>query len=101
MIEVDRLITALPSSSHEEVLERALRPKQLQEYIGQEKIREQLQIFIDAAKNAMKHSIMYCCLVRQDSAKPHLRILSRKRWGLTYGKHLVRFWSALAIWRLC
>jgi Holliday junction DNA helicase RuvB len=62
MIEVDRLITALPSSSHEEVLERALRPKQLQEYIGQEKIREQLQIFIDAAKKrheALDHVLLF------------------------------------------
>ncbi len=31
-------------------MERALRPKQLDEYVGQEKIRLQLQIFIDAAK---------------------------------------------------
>lgn len=62
MIEVDRLITALPSSSHEEVLERALRPKQLQEYIGQEKIREQLQIFIDAARKrheALDHVLLF------------------------------------------
>jgi Holliday junction DNA helicase RuvB len=32
-------------------LERALRPKQLDEYVGQEKIRGQLEIFIQAAKN--------------------------------------------------
>lgn len=62
MIEVDRLITAAPSSSQEEVLERALRPKQLQEYIGQEKIREQLQIFIEAAKKrheALDHVLLF------------------------------------------
>lgn len=62
MIEVDRLITATPASSQEEVLERALRPKQLQEYIGQEKIREQLQIFIEAAKKrheALDHVLLF------------------------------------------
>lgn len=62
MIEVDRLITATPVSSQEEVLERALRPKQLQEYIGQEKIREQLQIFIEAAKKrheALDHVLLF------------------------------------------
>ncbi|OQW42169.1 MAG: Holliday junction DNA helicase RuvB [Proteobacteria bacterium SG_bin4] len=62
MIEVDRLITAMPASSQEEVLERALRPKQLQEYIGQEKIREQLQIFIEAAKKrheALDHVLLF------------------------------------------
>lgn len=35
----------------EDVLERALRPKFLSDYIGQEKIKEQLGIFITASKN--------------------------------------------------
>ena len=42
MIETERLITAAPVSSQEEVVELALRPKRLDEYIGQEKIRGQL-----------------------------------------------------------
>ena len=41
-IETDRLISAAPVSPQEEAFERALRPKQLDEYIGQEKIRGQL-----------------------------------------------------------
>jgi len=45
-----RIISATPTSAHEEVLERALRPKHLDEYVGQEKIRGQLEIFIQAAK---------------------------------------------------
>jgi Holliday junction DNA helicase RuvB len=45
-----RIISATPASQHEEALERALRPKQLDEYVGQEKIRGQLEIFIQAAK---------------------------------------------------
>ena len=45
-----RLISAAPASAQEEVLERALRPKLLDEYVGQEKIRGQLEIFIQAAK---------------------------------------------------
>jgi Holliday junction DNA helicase RuvB len=45
-----RLIAATPASKQEEALERALRPKQLDEYVGQEKIRSQLEIFIEAAK---------------------------------------------------
>ena len=54
MIETDRLITPDPQSTHEEALERALRPKQFDEYIGQEKIRGQLQIFIEAARNRIE-----------------------------------------------
>lgn len=62
MIETDRLIAAAPSSSQEEVQERALRPKQLEEYIGQEKIRGQLQIFIEAARRrneALDHVLLF------------------------------------------
>ena len=50
MIETDRLIAAAPASPQEEVFERALRPKALDEYVGQEKIRGQLSIFIEAAR---------------------------------------------------
>lgn len=62
MIETDRLIAAAPSSPQEEVLERALRPRQLEEYIGQEKIRGQLQIFIEAARRrseALDHVLLF------------------------------------------
>ena len=62
MIETDRLITPAPQSTQEEALERALRPKQLDEYIGQEKIRSQLQIFIEAARNrgeALDHVLLF------------------------------------------
>jgi len=62
MIETDRLIQSAPVSTQEEALERALRPKQLDEYIGQEKIRGQLQIFIQAARNrteALDHVLLF------------------------------------------
>jgi Holliday junction DNA helicase RuvB len=57
-----RIIAATPTSSNEEALERALRPKQLDEYVGQEKIRDQLNIFIEAAKNrreALDHTLLF------------------------------------------
>jgi Holliday junction DNA helicase RuvB len=50
LIAEPRIISPAPASQQEEVLERALRPKQLDEYVGQEKIRGQLEIFIQAAK---------------------------------------------------
>src|SRR4030088_3463074 len=62
MIEPDRLIQTVPISTQEEALERALRPKQLDEYIGQETIRGQLQIFIQAARNrteALDHVLLF------------------------------------------
>ncbi|MFZ2540727.1 MAG: Holliday junction branch migration DNA helicase RuvB, partial [Gallionella sp.] len=48
--DFSRMVTPTPASKQEEVMERALRPKQLDEYVGQEKIRGQLEIFIQAAK---------------------------------------------------
>jgi Holliday junction DNA helicase RuvB len=62
MIETDRLISAAPASSQEEVIERALRPKQLEEYVGQEKTRSQLQIFIEAARKrseSLDHVLLF------------------------------------------
>jgi Holliday junction DNA helicase RuvB len=49
MIETDRLIAAESPTKEEERVERALRPFRLEEYVGQEKIRGQLSIFIQAA----------------------------------------------------
>jgi holliday junction DNA helicase RuvB len=56
------LISADPANTHEEALERALRPKALDEYVGQEKIRGQLSIFIEAArtrKEALDHVLLF------------------------------------------
>ena len=57
-----RVVAASASSPREEALERALRPKQLQEYVGQAKAREQLEIFIGAARGrgeALDHVLLF------------------------------------------
>ena len=57
-----RLITPAPASRQEEALERALRPRLLQDYVGQAKAREQLEIFIDAARKrgeALDHVLLF------------------------------------------
>jgi len=62
MIETDRLIAAAPATPQEEVLERTLRPQVLDEYVGQEKIRGQLSIFIEAAKRrkeSLDHVLLF------------------------------------------
>ena len=58
----DRLISAESRSSQEDAIERALRPKRLAEYVGQKKIREQLDIFIEATKrrrDALDHVLLF------------------------------------------
>ena len=62
MIEPDRFVDPSTPDIVEENFERALRPKKLDEYVGQEKIREQLEIFIDAAKKrneALDHVLLF------------------------------------------
>ncbi len=50
------------ATGDDNAIERALRPKQLEEYVGQSKVREQLEIFISAAKNrseALDHVLLF------------------------------------------
>jgi len=61
-VETDRLISARPSPGEEERIERSLRPATLAEYVGQAKIRGQLEIFIAAARTrgeALDHVLLY------------------------------------------
>ena len=58
----ERIISAAPESKQEQAFERALRPKMLDEYIGQEKVREKLSIFIEASRKrgeALDHVLLF------------------------------------------
>src|SRR3546814_622707 len=60
--DAPRLVTPKPVSPNEESIERALRPKALQEYVGQQRAREQLEIFIAAARKrgeALDHVLLF------------------------------------------
>ncbi len=55
-----RILT--PSRADEDALDEGLRPKRLDDYIGQDRIREQLQVSIEAAKGrgeALDHTLLY------------------------------------------
>jgi Holliday junction DNA helicase RuvB len=57
-----RIVAPKPAGVQEEALERALRPRVLDEYVGQEKIRGQLSIFIEAAKKrreSLDHVLLF------------------------------------------
>ena len=61
MIETDRLISAT-GSQQEEIQDRAVRPTRLADYIGQPIVREQMEIFIQAARNrreALDHTLIF------------------------------------------
>lgn len=57
-----RIISSRKENITEDALERALRPKELADYIGQDKVKEQLAIFIQASKNrqeALDHVLLF------------------------------------------
>ena len=61
-VPAPRVVSAAPTNPREEAQERALRPKVLDEYVGQRKAREQLEIFIGATKKrgeALDHVLLF------------------------------------------
>ncbi len=100
MIEADRLISAEPFNE-EEVLDCAIRPKLLTEYVGQPHVREQMEIFIQAAKqrgDALDHLLIFG---PPGLGKPPWPTSWPMRWALTCVPLLVRCWKRLGIWRQC
>ena len=68
MIEADRIISAAPKRE-EEVIDRAIRPKLLADYVGQPSVREQMEIFIKAAKlrnEALDHLLIFANIVANE-----------------------------------
>jgi holliday junction DNA helicase RuvB len=61
-MSIERIIAATPIEHQEEQIERAIRPASLSDYHGQPKVRERLEIFIDAARKrgeALDHTLIF------------------------------------------
>ncbi|WMN16450.1 Holliday junction branch migration DNA helicase RuvB [Pseudomonas piscis] len=62
MIEADRLIAATGPREREEIQDRAIRPVSLADYIGQPGVREQMELFIQAARGrneSLDHTLIF------------------------------------------
>ncbi|MEI8610709.1 Holliday junction branch migration DNA helicase RuvB [Enterovibrio norvegicus] len=62
MIEADRLISSVPPMKEDEIIDRAIRPKMLEDYKGQDHVRSQMEIFIHAARKreeALDHLLIF------------------------------------------
>lgn len=62
MIEHDRLIAPQATSPREDSLDRAVRPKTLADYVGQPAVREQMEIFVSAARKRnepLDHTLIF------------------------------------------
>jgi Holliday junction DNA helicase RuvB len=75
MIDEDRITTAMPLES-EERHDNAIRPKKLEDYVGQAPVREQMKIFIEAA-------------TRREEALDHVLIFGPPGLGKTTLAHIV------------
>src|SRR5947207_1358541 len=71
----ERLVDAT-LQSHEEIIEKTIRPQKLSEYIGQPVVREQMEIFIQAA-------------VRRNEALDHVLIFGPPGLGKTTLAHII------------
>ena len=71
-----RVVSAARASPQEVAIERALRPKLLADYIGQNKAREQLEIFIGAAR-------------KRDEALDHVLLFGPPGLGKTTLSHII------------
>ena len=62
MIETDRLVAGGAADNRETALDRAVRPQTLNDYIGQSAVREQMEIFLSAAKDRgepLDHTLIF------------------------------------------
>lgn len=59
---MDERLVSSEADNHESVIEQSLRPQNLAQYIGQHKVKENLRVFIDAAKmrqETLDHVLLY------------------------------------------
>jgi Holliday junction DNA helicase RuvB len=61
-MEEDRIMTPKLENPEEERIEKSLRPSSLEEYIGQDKVKENMKIYIESAKKRgepLDHCLFY------------------------------------------
>ena len=62
MIETDRLVAAGTTDLSEKAADKVIRPRSLNEYVGQKAVREQMNIFLAAARGrseALDHTLIF------------------------------------------
>ena len=78
-IKPDR-ITSGQSGTEDRVFDRALRPKLIGDFVGQNSVKEQMQIFVEAARKRsepLDHTLIFG---RLDLARRRSRISSPMKW---------------------
>ena len=79
----DRVMSG-ETTNFDERFEQSLRPQFLSQYIGQEKVKDNLSIFIEAAKGRSESLITSCCMGLRVLGRRHLRLLLQMKWMSTF-----------------
>ena len=61
-------------------IESSLRPQRLEDYIGQEKIKSNMKVYIEAAKARQESLTMYCFMNHRDLERQRLQGSLQMRW---------------------
>lgn len=62
MVDDERVVSPETADDHEDSVEKSLRPQVLAQYIGQEPIKHELSVYIQAAKQreeSLDHVLLY------------------------------------------
>ena len=73
-MEEERILSPKLENVGEERIENTLRPQNLAEYIGQDKVKENMKIYIEAAKKEVSLLTMFYYMDHQDLEKQHCHI---------------------------
>lgn len=97
---MDERLVSSEADNHESVIEQSLRPQNLAQYIGQHKVKENLRVFIDAAKmrqETLDHVLLYG---PPGLGKQRLLRLLLMKWEWNCGRHQGLRLKGLVIWLL-
>ena len=89
-MEEERILDPNESDADIEENDNPLRPQTLEEYVGQEKVKENLKVFIEAAKN-QKRAFRPCATIR--SSRPRKNNTLHDNCKRTWSKHKSNFGS--------
>ncbi len=95
----DERLIATGFREEDEDAEQSLRPRSLAEYVGQDKVKKSLCVYMQAATSAASRWITCCCTARPGWARRRWRASSPTKWATTSASPAAPPSSARAIWR--
>lgn len=95
----ERIISSETVDAEEVSFETSLRPQNLSQYIGQDKVKNNLTVFIEVTHSEMKHWIMCFYMALQDLVKQRLRWSLHQKWVAKLKQRVDQLLNVQATWR--